>query len=80
MAKGPVEIPFPLLGKHVGFAAGKQPPGTTSTIKNVRPYDALDKRARGGQRPALDKWGDGTRIGADDQPVVAMCLCSVRLT
>jgi len=43
-------------------------------MNNVRPYDTLDDRARGGQRPGLDKWGDGDQIGAAEQPVVAMCI------
>ena len=41
---------------------------------NVRAYDVMEDRARGGQRPALDKWGDGDQIGSIEQPVVAMCV------
>jgi len=43
-------------------------------MNNMRPYDTLDKRARGGQRPGLVKWGDGDLIGGAEQPVVAMCI------
>jgi hypothetical protein len=77
---GPMQVGFPVLGKHVGFPSGKQPLGTSPSMKNVRPYDVLEQRARGGQRPALDKWGAGTQIGGANQPVVAMCLVSVRVT
>ena len=36
--------------------AGKQPEGTTPHIQNMRPFEPLGDRARGGQRPGLDKW------------------------
>jgi len=45
-------------------------------MKNMRLYDTLDTRARGGQRPGLDKWGDGDQIGAAEQPVVAIVTVS----
>lgn len=64
---------FPIKGKHVGFPSSKQPAQTSQDLNNVRPY--YDGRACGGQRPALDKWGDGTQIGAAEQPIV--CMCSV---
>lgn len=68
------ELTFPLKGKHVGFPASKQPAGTSRDLNNVRPY--YKGRACGGQRPALDKWGAGTRIGDAEQPVVVMCTVS----
>lgn len=68
------ELTFPLNGKHDGFPAGKQPPNTSRDMNNVRPY--FDGKAVGGQRPALDKWGAGTQVGAAEQPVVAMCTVS----
>ena len=73
------EIPFPIHGLHKGFAAGNQPGLTSSDLLNVRLYDVVDGRGRGGQRPAWVKWGNGTQIGGTDQPVVAMCLVSVRV-
>ncbi len=42
----------------------------------MRVYDTLDNRARGGQRPGMDKWGNGDQIGAAEQPVVAICVVS----
>ncbi|KKK68801.1 hypothetical protein LCGC14_2940440, partial [marine sediment metagenome] len=38
----------------------------------VRPVDVQEKRVRIGQRPGLDKWGNGTQVGAAEQPIVAM--------
>ena len=71
-----MKIPFPHKGIDKGHAASQQAPDTTSDIKNMRLYDALDNRARGGQRPGLDKWGDGDQIGAAEQPVVALITVS----
>ena len=45
-------------------------------MSNVRPVDVQEKRVRIGQRPGLDKWGNGTQVGAAEQPVVAMCFVS----
>lgn len=68
------EFLFPFQGLNKGLPASKQPQNTAYDMKNVRPYK--DGRMRGGQRPALDKWGAGTQIGAAEQPVVAMCVVS----
>jgi hypothetical protein len=65
---------FPLLGINKGFATVAQPGQTTFDCLNVRAFDALDGRARGGQRPGYDKWGTGTQIGSSEEPVVAMCV------
>jgi len=64
---------FPKKGLYVGAVTSQQPQSTSRSLLNVRPY--WDGRDCGGQRPGLDKWGDGTQIGAAEQPVV--CLCSV---
>ena len=53
-----------------------QSPTTSPDMNNMRVYDTLDNRARGGQRAGLDKWGAGNQIGAAEQPVVAMCVVS----
>jgi hypothetical protein len=66
-----MELNFPDKGKHVGSASSKQPKGTSRDLNNVRPYQ--DGRLAGGQRDGLDKWGDGTQIGAAEQPVVVIC-------
>ncbi len=65
---------FPIKGIHRGGVTSLLPPLTCADMNNMRPYDTLDKRARGGQRPGLVKWGDGDQIGAAEQPVVAMCI------
>lgn len=70
------EIFFPIKGLHQGFMTEKQPPLTSFSMLNVRPYDPLSNRLRGGQRPGLTKWGDGDRIGDADQPIVAICSVS----
>jgi len=64
------EFSFPINGLHVGLPASQQPERTSRDMDNVRPF--YDGRACGGQRPGLDKWGDGTQIGAAEQPVVVI--------
>ncbi len=67
-------ILFPIKGQHKGGVTSLLPPLTSNNLNNMRPYDTLDDRARGGQRPGLDKWGDGDQVGSAEQPVVAMCI------
>lgn len=71
-----MKVLFPLNGIDKGRTTSEQPEATSPDMNNVRPYDVLDNRMRGGQRPGLDKWGAGTKIGAAEQPVVAMCIVS----
>ena len=71
-----LDIPFPSEGIDKGQNTSKQSPTTSPDMNNVRLYDVLDNRARGGQRPGLDKWGAGVQIGGAFQPVVAMCTVS----
>ena len=71
-----MRIPFPFKGINKGRAASQQSPETSPDMNNIRLFDVLAHRARGGQRPGLDKWGAGTQIGAAEQPVVAMCIVS----
>ena len=72
----PVKLLFPLLGLNKGRATSEQPFATASAMNNVRLYDVLGKRARGGQRPGLTLWGNEDQIGTADNPVVAMCVVS----
>lgn len=65
-----MELMFPLKGIHKGSPASKQAPLTSPLLLNVRPQESLSGRLRGGQRPGLDKWGEGTQIGSSEQPVV----------
>ena len=71
-----MRIPFPHKGIHKGRATHQQSPDTSANMNNMRLFDVLDDRARGGQRPGLDKWGDGDQIGGAEQPVVAICIVS----
>ncbi len=72
----PKRVQFPLLGIHKGRVTSQQPFATASRMSNVRLYDVLDGRARGGQRPGLTPWGNGDLVGAANNPVVAMCVVS----
>jgi hypothetical protein len=67
-----IEFFFPLKGKDENWAASSQPQLTSPSLNNVRPYDVLENRARGGQRPGLAKRYT-QQIGGDAFPVVAIC-------
>lgn len=71
-----MRIPFPFKGLDKGRPTYQQLPQTSPDMNNMRLFDTLDNRARGGQRPGLDKWGAGDQIGGAEQPVVAMCTVS----
>lgn len=71
-----MQIPFPFKGLDKGHAASQQTTDSSPDMNNMRFYDTLDNRSRGGQRPGLDKWADGDQIGAAEQPVVAICTVS----
>jgi len=66
-----MEIKFPVDGINKGQAAVDQPVNTSPDLNNVRPYDTLDNRMRGGQRPGLDK-RYSQRIGGIASPIVAI--------
>lgn len=67
-----MEILPPIKGLFRGTLVGHAPALTSEDMNNVRPIDPLEKRIRIGQRPGLDKWGNGTQVGAAENPVVAM--------
>ncbi len=71
-----MRIPFPLQGIDKGRATPDQPVLTSFDIKNMRPYDTLDSRLRGGQRPALRK-RYSQQIGETDNPILAMCVVTI---
>lgn len=71
-----MRLPFPFMGVDKGRAASDQPPMTVHSMKNVRIYDALGNRARGGQRPGLDK-ALPQQIGGAASPIVATCSVTV---
>lgn len=67
-----LEWSLPIRGISNSTVPDKELEGTSAYMNNVRPYDVLDSRLRLGQRPGLDKWGEGTQIGSEEQPVVAI--------
>ena len=71
-----LDVPFPVEGVDKGRAASIQSSTTSPDMNNMRPYDVLDDRARGGQRPGLDK-RYSQRIGTDPSPIVAICKVTV---
>jgi hypothetical protein len=66
----------PLKGILKGVSSDVISPEHSEYMNNVRPLDTLEAKLRIGQRPGLDKWGNGTQIGAAENPVVAMCSVS----
>ena len=71
-----INFPFPLNGQNKNFGLSVQPKGTAADMNNVRPFDILKNRARGGQRPGLDKWGDGDNVGGGGNAIVAITSVS----
>ena len=50
-----VELQFPLSGLDRSRAVQKQPPYASADCNNVRPFDTIQGRARGGSRPGLGR-------------------------
>ena len=67
------QVAIPTNGILKGFPPEAADPKHSEQMNNIRPVDVLESRIRIGKRPGLDKWGNGTQIGAAEQPVVAMC-------
>ena len=63
-----MELKFPIQGLHEGLPAKDQPPLTSPSLQNVRPFDVEEDRIRGGQRPGLVK-AYSTQI-AGNHPVI----------
>lgn len=61
----PVEFPFPLKGLDENWAFRRQPEGTTPECLNVRPFDSVGNRLRGGQRDGLSKYIAGAVNGTN---------------
>lgn len=58
-----IDVTFPVGGVEVAHAYSAPPPRTTPTGRNVRGYEPLTNRARGGSRPGLARYlpsPDGT--------------------
>lgn len=71
----PFILRFPVQGIDKSRTPEAQPEGTSPDLLNMRPFDVADERFRGGQRPGLTKWS-ATLLGADEQPIVAICSVS----
>ncbi|KKL59307.1 hypothetical protein LCGC14_2216680 [marine sediment metagenome] len=71
-----MRVPFPIKGINKGRTTADQPGMTSPAMKNMRPYDTLDNRARGGQRPGQDK-RYSQQIGGEAFPIVAICTVTV---
>ena len=55
MAGKASNLVFPFGGLHRGTALQRQPPYTTPHAVNVRPFDVMEDRQRGGTRPGIVK-------------------------
>ncbi|KKK53933.1 hypothetical protein LCGC14_3089820 [marine sediment metagenome] len=71
-----IRFQLPIKGIHKGGAVEISPSLTSGYMSNVRARDVLENRVRIGQRPGLDKWGDGDQVGAAEQPIVAIISIS----
>ncbi len=73
-----IRLTFPIRGINKSRLPDEQPETTSPDMNNVRPFDTLDDRIRGGQRPGMAKRYDEVvsqfTLGG---PVVAMCEVSV---
>lgn len=72
-----LNFPLPVKGVFKGGAVENDPPVNSGYMKNVRARDTLENRVRLGQRPGMEKWGDGDQLGSGT-PIVAMCTVSSR--
>ena len=71
-----MKLSFPVKGIHKGVAASSQPEMTSPDMLNARPYDVLERKVRGGQRPGLDKLY-ARQISDIATPIVAICSVTV---
>jgi len=68
---------LPIRGLHKGGAVEQSPAMTSGHMNNCRARDVLENKVRIGQRPGLEKWGNGDLVGeTDNTPVVALCSVS----
>ena len=72
-----MKLTFPFKGYHKGNATTQQPVGTSPYINNVRSFDSLDDRARGGKRPAIRKWSATQVSKTVASPIVEMVQVTV---
>ena len=63
-------LSFPLRGINITSPQDEQPEGTCVNCQNVRIFDALEGRARGGIRPGLVKYNSSLISGANRIQVI----------
>jgi len=67
---------FPIGGIDKGRAVPEEDLAVTNDCNNMRVYDTIDNKARGGQRPALVK-RYSQQIGGEAAPIVAITKVTV---
>ena len=73
----PGDFSFPVKGYDENWAYKAQPEGTTPDCLNVRPYDVIAQRLRGGSRPGLSKYVAGAINGANPIQRMGLVMRSV---
>jgi len=71
-----VNFQLPIKGIHRGGSVETSPALTSGFMSNCRARDVLENKVRIGQRPGLEKWGDGDRVGSANAPAVTICAVS----
>ncbi len=72
-------LKFPIRGINKSRLPDEQPEATSPDMNNMRPFDVLDDRVRGGQRPGMKK-RYSERVENPDTgfgPIIGMCEVSV---
>jgi hypothetical protein len=54
--KKPIDLSFPVKGLDENWAYKAQPEGTSPDCLNVRPYDVISQRLRGGSRAGISRY------------------------
>jgi hypothetical protein len=67
---------FPIGGVDKGRATPEEDLAVTHDCSNMRPYDTIDQKSRGGQRPAFKK-RYSQQIGGEAAPIVAIVKVTV---
>lgn len=67
---------FPINGIDKGRATPEEDLAVTQDCNNMRPYDTINNKARGGQRAAFVK-RYSQQIGGVPAPIVAICKVTV---
>ena len=72
-----INFQLPIKGLHLGGSAEQGAAMTSTHLNNVRARCVLENKVRISQRPGLEKWGDGDRVGSATSPAVALCTVSI---